>query len=744
MRVGSQVTLGSQWAQQAGGFAWKQARQTLGRPRGDTCSWAIWLLVLSVAFGIPTASGLKPVSAQTAPNRGAGQRAPQPVERTWPQGVIRITVNLVQVDAVVTDSKGRHVTNLQPADFEILEDGRPQTITNFSYIFTAKPLGIEAQAATPPAVPGVPAVPPVRLQPEQVRRSIVILVDDLNTAFADMVYVRQALNKFIDHDVNPGDLVAVLHTSGGLGVRQQFTNDKRVLHADVNALRYYLPGGVGLDFDSVSWVPTGSDRFAHRDKNELEAVRKDFEAAGGHESQMAASSGTMDALEYVLGGLRDLPGRKAVFLVSDGIPFPSEQRLRELADLANRSAAVVYTVGAQGLPTLSVDASVGPPPANVNFQGWLENMQDTMRAAYVDSRWPMEYLAQQTEGLCLHDNNDLAGGMHEMMDDLSGYYLIGYKPPAATFKEDKAGRGYHRIQVKVKVKGLRVRTRPGFYGIPDSATPPVYSRREEQLRAAAVSPFSTAEVRVQLAPQFLNRGKKDSLARLWMHIDARDLTFQDAPGGNKQGEADLMAVAFGDNGVIASGVEGPIKGSFQPAEFEAMRRRGVNYRLDLPIKKPGGYQVRVAVRDPASQKLGSASQFIEIPNLHPDRLALSGIVLNANALGESGPAVRRVKAGARVSYELEVYNARRESTTQALDLENKIEIFRDGRLLWAQNPVAISQVPRNSNRLKLSGEFVLALDVAPGDYVLLVTVIDKLAPPRNSAARRWISFQVAP
>lgn len=200
-------------------------------------------ILFTATFLGHTLGQLKPVTAQTAGSGGSAEPVSQSGENPSPQGVIRITVNLVQVDAVVTDSKGRHVTNLQPADFEILEDGRPQTITNFSYIFTAKPPGTEAHAATPPAATGVPAVPPVRLQPEQVRRSIVILVDDLHIAFQNMVYVRKDLSKFIDNGIQPGDLVAILHTSGGLGVRQQFTNDKRVLHAAVDRLRYYLLGG---------------------------------------------------------------------------------------------------------------------------------------------------------------------------------------------------------------------------------------------------------------------------------------------------------------------------------------------------------------------------------------------------------------------------------------------------------------------------------------------------------------------
>ncbi len=367
-----------------------------------------------------------------------------------------------------------------------------------------------------------------------------------------------------------------------------------------------------------------------------------------------------------------------------------------------------------------------------------------MRTNYFLLQGPMENLAHRTEGLFVHDTNDLARGMHELMDDLSGYYLIGYKPSADSFKEGKAGRGYHRMQVKVKVRGLRVRTRPGFFGIPDGETRPIYCTREEQLRAAVVSPFGTSGVRVQLASQFLNEGNKNSMARVRLHIDVRDLTFQDLPDGSKKSTADLVAVVYGDNGVVASGVGGVLNGSFKAGELAALLESGAKYRLDLPIKEPGGYQVRVAVRDPASQKVGSASQFIEIPKLRVDRHALSGIVLNATALGERGPAMRRVKPGDRVSYELEIYNARRASPAEAPDLESRIQIFRDGRVVSVRNAGAIRQVPGDSKRLVMSGEFALAPDMAPGDYALLVTVIDKLAPPPHSAARQWIDFEVVP
>jgi VWFA-related protein len=648
-----------------------------------------------------------------------------------PQGVIRITVNLVQVDAVVTDGKGHQVTNLRPEDFEVLEDGRPQTITNFSYISVAAPAGGETLAKPVPS-PGVPSVPPVRLRPDQVRRTIAIVVDDFHIRFENVVYTRQALRRFLDEDVHPGDLVAIVHTSGGLGALQQFTNDKRVLDAAIDRLHYFITapcGGFGL-------------------QSYLAALEREYCAR-------VTGAATLSTLDYVMRGLRDLPGRKSVILLSDelfmgyGDPSVWRKEMQQLVDAADRSSAVLYTMDTRGLPTLQLSAalpglpsiwggpgSVGPLPPRV-----ATSLMDRAQG-YLGSQGSMAYLAGQTGGIFVHDNNDLAGGMREIMDDLSGYYLIGYKPPADTFKASKNGRGYHQIQVKVKVRGLHVRSRTGFFGVPDEETQPVYRPREDQLRAAVISPFGTSGVRVELASQFVNEGRQESLARLWLHIDARDLTFQDAPNGTEKSAVDILGLAFGDNGEPVAGLDHTLEGSYQPSELDALRRQGVNYRMDVPIKDPGGYQLRVAVRNPISQRVGSASEFIEVPDLRQGRLTLSGIVLNRNTLGDKGPAVRRFQAGDRVSYELGIYNVRGSRAGRAPNLESRIEILRDGRLVSTQNPGAISQVPWDSRRMVMSGELTLGPNMASGDYLLQVTVTDKLEPKHPSSASQWIDFEI--
>ena len=164
----------------------------------------------------------------------AGQQpaAPLPTPTTVNEDeVVRITTNLVQIDAVVMDRAGKQVTDLNAADFEIYEDGRPQEIKNLSYI-SLQPAPEVAPAPHARPDPTAAPAPPVQLRPEQVRRTIALVVDDLGLSFESMYFVRKSLKKFVDEQVQPGDLVAVIRTGAGIGALQQFTTDKRLLYAE--------------------------------------------------------------------------------------------------------------------------------------------------------------------------------------------------------------------------------------------------------------------------------------------------------------------------------------------------------------------------------------------------------------------------------------------------------------------------------------------------------------------------------
>ena len=164
-------------------------------------------------------------------------------EKSLDDDVVRITTNLVQVDVSVTDKNGKIITDLTSTDFEIYEDGKLQPITNFSFVSLANELSPIARPT--PDNKALPA-PPVRLRPEQVQRTIALVVDDLGLSWESVYYVRRALKKFVDEQMQPGDLVAIIRTAGGMGALQSFTSDKRQLYAAIERVKWYPQGRGGI------------------------------------------------------------------------------------------------------------------------------------------------------------------------------------------------------------------------------------------------------------------------------------------------------------------------------------------------------------------------------------------------------------------------------------------------------------------------------------------------------------------
>src|SRR5215471_11142801 len=227
----------------------------------------------------------------------------QPARQTNPpdeDDVVRITTNLVQVDAVVADKAGKRVTDLKPDEIQIFEDGRQQKITHFSYI-------AGASAATPGHAitdKNSPA-PPVALKPDQVRRTIAIVVDDLGLSFESTQLVRRALKKFVDDQMQLGDLAAIIRTSGGIGALQQFTSDKRQLSAAIDHVKWYAGGrAVGGAF-----APLGTENLPNTNA-EVQASYTDTQQF----REELFTVGTLGAINYVVRGLQGLPGRKSVIL----------------------------------------------------------------------------------------------------------------------------------------------------------------------------------------------------------------------------------------------------------------------------------------------------------------------------------------------------------------------------------------------------------------------------------------------
>jgi VWFA-related protein len=718
--------------------------------------------------------------------------------RQTPQDdVVRITTNLVQADVIVTDKDGRRVADLRPEDFEIVEGGKKQQITHFSYQeFGGEALKPdEAKNAGQPPAGGAPTTTSP-LSRSQVRRTFALVVDDLGLSFESFGFVRKALRSFVDERMLPGDLVAVIRTSSWAGTSQQFASDKRHLHAVINRLNWNPKGRGGLSpVTTLNEASAGSDF-----RDTVQFTEEAEESRAG-----LYSVGTFGAVGALAQSMSNLPGRKSLVFFSEAFRlFQAQGRnvqlvkaMQQVTDQANAASVSIYTVDASGLQTDQFEASDNPAARaymmdpqllantasgpggqgqNVNAPPRTLPRADSLSAqaerdsgaafkrlqalseqrsnARQESHSVLSFLAANTGGLFLNNRNDLGGALGRVAEDNSGYYLIGFRPDEASL--DAAGRPrLRRLEIKVKRSGLKARTRSGYAAGAGEALRAKPRTREEQLAAALVSPFAAAEVGVRLTSLFGVEPDGAPYLRSLVHVDARALSFREAEGGKRQADLEMVAVAFGRDGGVVEQLSYPQTVTAENEEaYRRLVEQGLSYILNMPLKQGGPHQVRVAVRDNGSGKVGAATQYVEAPELEKKRLALSGIVVSGIPAGAGtsavaaegdarlGPAVRVLPRGTLLDYRYQIYNAQADAAGRP-QVQTQMRLFRDGQQVFGGRVLPLDAAgQKDLKRLAAAGRLRLGPELTPGAYLLQVTVTDTLAPEKHRVATQWMDFEI--
>jgi VWFA-related protein len=684
----------------------------------------------------------------------SGRQAPisAPADQPSP-AVFRVTTTLVQVDAVVTDSKGRQVTTLQPDDFEIVVDGKPQKITHFSYV-SVVPEAPSLKKPGPNASLDLPgAAPPLR--PEDVRRTIVLMADDLGLSFESMAFVRRSMLKFVNQQMQPGDLVAVCRTGAGAGTLQQFTSDKRLLNSVINRLRWNPNGR--------SWLTTFDESPGSTQAGLTHPSSVPPPTFAGSIEDLRNTNytvGTLGAIDYIVQALHEMPGRKSVVLFSDGLALQVasyapgfsghrpdyaaiEEALHKLVDRANRAGAVIYTMDARGLDPLGYDAS-DHGPSNPTGTNDAPNL-GPKRAAFNATQQGLVSLANLTGGIAYTNGNDLNYGLGLVLEDQRGYYLLGYTPSSSTFDQQGGVAPYHRIKVTVKVSGLTLRSRTGFFGATDDQTQPKNETAAQQLRLAMLSPFNSAGIHLRLTPLYTEVHGKGPVVRNLLHIDARDIQFTTNADGSRKGNIAVLAMAFGTDDRPLALVNRFYEIGVPAKNVDRVIRDGLVYKLDVGVPKPGAYQIRTAVRDEATSKVGSANQYIEIPDFKKRKFALASIILgNQGAAADSealyaGAAKREFRSGAALEYLSMVESDGKKGAGKPPGIAAQIHLVRDGKEVYS---AAAGLTALAGGGQAFSGKLMLSSFPA-GDYYLQVVATDHDGIMKRVAVQ-WTDFQILP
>jgi len=654
----------------------------------------------------------------------------------------------------VTDKKGDHVENLTENDFELTVDGKRQTLTHFALVKLPEPKRPEPNGSGPKS--SNPSKPPTTMPgksitPEAVKRTIAFVMDDLGLSFESASSARLALKKFVDEQMQEGDLVGIIRTGGGYGALQQFTSDKRILYAAI---------------DKLTWNPNSRNmrpQFKEDDPNKTEDAREAEERFEDFR-ETSFAVGTMGTLSLVAQGLRELPGRKVVILVSDGFRLFGRNRdntqvldnVRKVIDLANRSSIVIYSLDAKGLQTLMPGADVG----NISGQRLATQMSRASQDNF-ESQEGLNFLARETGGFAVFNNNDINLGIQKALHDTQSYYLLGFDP-----EDEKFDKKYHSIKLKVKKPDTRVRTRAGFLGVSDRPQTEAVAElsgpeaRNRQILSALFSPFGARELPLQMTSFFFNAEPRGPFVLSIFNIDASRLTFVDDPqvSGQKKCTIDIASFTFNAVGAIIDQHARTFTLHFNDARYKLVMENGLSYTDEFVVQKPGAYQFRTVLRDSETGRLGSAGQFIQVPDLSKKRLALSGLVLAGQSQEEaaksteaqqpppssdvnSSPAIRRFSRNSHIDYGAAIYNAVFDPQSGKSQLTMQVEIYRDGKSIFQSPPRPIDPSGIANGKVQCQGRLKL-LAFPPGDFMMHLIVTDALANQKYARADQWMDFSV--
>lgn len=708
--------------------------------RSSIAAFSLCLVAFSVSFG------------QTA--------RPTPLPES---GVVKIATNLIQIDATITDSKGNPIRDLAASEVEIYENGKKQEITSFTFISQSKGESSARRSETDVAI----AAPPKAVRPDQVRRTIALVVDDLSLSYESMNKTRRSLKKFVDEQMADGDMVAIIRVGVGMGALQQFTSDKRLLLSIIEKLKWnpHGRGRVGA-FEPINDGPSSLQKLDQDEEDEK--AEQQHQTAFKDYRESIFATGTLGALRYVVSGLRDLPGRKAVVLFSDGMQiFQRDEHgytnggrvtefMRTLVDMANRSSVIFYTIDARGLQDGVVTAqdSIYPSRQITNPKRLNDVAGDRTKELF-DTQDGLVHLANETGGFPVLIQNDLNAGLKKILDDQS-YYLLAYTPAAETF--DRTTSRFNKLEVKVLRDGAKVRYRSGFFNVGNENTAKAAKASPTQrLQEALTSPFLSNTIPLRMNALYGNSAGSDFVTA-FLHVNTNHLKFADGPAGSKRASIDVFAVSYSDNGAPVDRIVRTFDIDVKAEDVQRVSEKGFVCYFNFPMKKPGPYQLRVAIRDARADTIGSASQFVEVPDLKRKSLTMSGIELenfsaeqwrriSQNAGEKGGPreqgdpmsdtSLRQFRRGSVLHYSFDVYNVGPERSS----VTTRLRVYRDGELLLDGQPLppAISGEGAK-DRIRASGAMNLPPEMMPGDYVLQVIVADRSGKTRTTA--QFVQFEL--
>ncbi len=707
---------------------------------GNTFAFVRVLIMRQILRAFCFASLFALVSAAQQPQRSATPEQGQ--------GVIRVGTQLVVEEVTVKDKSGKPIEGLKPSDFVLTEDGVPQTISfaEFQRLQSAPEPSNPVETAVVTNAPATVAPSPTAMQitPEApgdsryANHRLLVLYFDMSTMPpADQVRAFGAAVKFIETQMDPSDLMAVMtFEGGGVRVRQDFTSDRGLVQTAMNKLILGLSEG----FDETPSDDSAADTGAAfgQDDAEFNIFNTD--------RQLAA----LETAVKILGVLNE---KKALIYFASGLRLNGTNNQAQLVATTNaaiRANVLLYPIDARGLVAQAPlgDATTGSNGgigmfAGTSAQSVLNNLQRSQDTLYA--------LAKDTGGNAMFDSNDLALGIQQAADAFSSYYEIGYYPANTS-----ADGRFRRIKISLKENlSADLSYRQGYFA--DKAFSKFTATdKERQLEDALMLGNPITDINIAMEVNYFQLNSAEYFVPVAVKIPGRELALA-RRGGASETLIDFIGEVKDDFGNTIQNLRDKLDIKLTDSTASQLATHPIQYETGFTLL-PGKYVIKYLARDAETGRIGTYQMPFTIPNLAKEekRVPVSSVVLSGQSVALSDsiynvkqkldadasnplvlngqkliPSVTRVFSKSRNLYVFLQAYERGASSTQPLVAF--VSIYEGQMKVFESSPLAVTEgLDPKSKALPL--RFSLSLQqLPPGRYDCQVTVLD----PTGQRASFW-------
>ena len=654
--------------------------------------------------------------------QGVAQGASRQVETTGPGYRIRVNSDLVLVNVSVRDKRGNLIRDMKPSDFTVLEDGKPQQLRSFDLedverFAQSGPAQVEAQGA--PQAANLLTGSDTKPASIRNRRLIVLLFDLTNMEPDELNRASQSALHFIDKQMTPADLVAVVSFSSSMQVNQDFTSNHDLLSQAVRRMQ-------GVEGQGMEAGTTGS---AEGQPDQGQAYTED-----DTEYNIFNTDRRLQAIASLAKALQDIDQKKSVLYFSSGMDRDTgnenQSQLRAAINVAVKANVSIYPVDSRGLQAIVPGGSA----QSASLHGKAAYNGNAITSAY-DSNFRTQEtlvtLASDTGGKAFLDSNDFSKAFAKVQADMESYYVLGYR------STNPAMDGHYRkITVKVNRPDVKLDYRRGYYGPRDFRH---FTRddRDRQMEAELNSDLPNTDLPVYLSTQYF-RTESD---RFFVLLSAVVPGSAIPSGASDQASLDVLGLVRDRQSKFPVGnIRQTIKLAIENGTVG--RRKNAQYNTGFLLPS-GKYHLKFVVRENQNGKLGSFETDFAVPDLRKAPLKMSSVVLasqrvastqkkSQNPLVSDGaeliPNIAHVFAVDQpMMFYYEIYDPAKAGKSDAknpIHVLTNIQFFRGKVKVYETPLVETGELNRPERRAAAFSFEVPAAQLQPGWYTCQVNVID--------------------